>query len=105
MERLFKDDPLNIWFRYGIYLKSVKKEYLEAIEIFEKVNEIQESGCSHYQIGLSYNLLGQIDNCLTHLGKAFSLDRSTREDARFFPELDNIRDRKDFRKILTNFEQ
>lgn len=105
MEQIFTDDPLNIWFRYGIYLKSITKEYLEAIKIFEKVNEIQENGWSHYQIGLTYNLLGQIDNCLLHLGKAFSMDRSTREDARFFPELDNLRTRKDFNRILTNFDK
>lgn len=105
MEQIFTDDPLNIWFRYGIYLKSAKKEYVEAIKVFEKVNSIQESGWSHYQIGLSYNLLNQIDHCLTHLRKAFSLDRSTREDARFFPELDVIRHRKDFYSILTNFEK
>lgn len=105
MEQLFTDDPLNIWFRYGLYLKSIKKEYIEAIKIFEKVNQIQENGWSHYQIGLSYNLLNEMDKCLTHLGKAFSMDRSTREDARFFHELDGIRNSKDFQRILTNFEK
>jgi tetratricopeptide (TPR) repeat protein len=105
MEKIFTSDPLNIWFRYGLFLKSDTKEYEEAIKIFEKVNSIQENGWSHYQIGLTYNLLGQIENCLIHLQKAFSLDRSTREDARFFHELDVIRDRKDFNRILTNFEK
>ena len=105
MEQIFTDDPLNIWFRYGNYLKFHRKEYLEAIKIFEKINNIQENGWSYYQIGLSYNLLNQLDNCLIHLTKAFSMDRSTREDARFFHELDALRNNKDFYRILTNFSK
>ena len=105
MEQIFTKDPLNIWFRYGIYLKNIKGEYLESIKIFEKVNKIQENGWSHYQIGLTYNILDQLDNCLLHLDKAFSMDRSTREDARFFHELDILRNKKNFYKILTNFDK
>ena len=101
MIALFPDDPLNINFRYGLYLKS-QKLYHEAIKTFEMITD-PNSGWSDYQIGICYNLLGETENSLDHLKKAFSLDRSCRDDARFYPELDNLRDNERFQTELTFF--
>lgn len=100
---IFTDDPLNISFRYGLYLKSTVNKYEEAIKVFKEIDDPQ-SGWSNYQIGLCYNLLKNKEKCLAHLEKAFSIDRSCRDDAIFFSELDNLRDDKQFTRILTFFD-
>lgn len=103
MKSIFSDDPLNIMFRYGLYLKSTVKKFEKAIEVFKEIND-PESGWSNYQIGLCYNLLNDTKMSLVHLEKAFATDRSCRDDARFFAELDNLRENKQFIRTLTFFE-
>lgn len=73
----------------GLYLKGLKK-YDEAIQVFDKLNKIKAFSWNYYQMGIMKNLEGKADECIELLKTTFSLEPELKEDAKNFPELQNL---------------
>lgn len=73
----------------GLYLKGIGK-YEAAIHLYEDLNEMQEFAWNYYQMGIMKNLQGKTEECLVLLNTTFRLDPTLKEDAKNFPELQNL---------------
>lgn len=73
----------------GLYLKSIGK-YDAAIHLYEDLNKMQEFAWNYYQMGIMKNLQGKTEECLILLNTTFGLDPALKEDAKHFPELQNL---------------
>jgi len=73
----------------GLYLKGIGK-FEEAIHLFEEMNTISEFSWNFYQIAIMKNLQGKTEECLEFLKSTFDLEPGLKEDAKNFPELQNI---------------
>lgn len=73
----------------GIYLKGIGK-FDEAIQLYDNLNKIQEFSWNFYQMGIMKNLQGKTNECLELLEITFSLEPELKEDAKNFPELQNL---------------
>lgn len=73
----------------GLYLKGIGK-YEAAIHLYEDLNKMQEFAWNYYQMGIMKNLQGKTEECLVLLNTTFRLDPALKEDAKNFPELQNL---------------
>lgn len=73
----------------GLYLKGIKK-YDEAIQVFDKLNKVKKFSWNYYQMAIMKNLQGITDESIELLKTTFSLELGLKEDAKNFPELQNL---------------
>jgi tetratricopeptide (TPR) repeat protein len=73
----------------GLYLKGIR-EYDKAIILFEDLNKIQEFSWNYYQIAIMKNLQNKIDESLEFLKITFDMEPELKNDAKQFPELENL---------------
>lgn len=73
----------------GLYLKGIGK-FDEAIKLYDNLNKIQEFSWNYYQVGIMKNLQGKTDDSLAYLKTTFNLEPELKEDAKNFPELQNL---------------
>lgn len=88
----------QVEYQKGLELKS-KNYFKEAIELWTSLNKIQEFSWNYYQIGILQNLMDN-ENCLKNLKKGIEMDNEIKEDAKSYPELDNLRNDPRFLKML-----
>ena len=79
----------------GLYLKGSEK-LDEAIKVFNELNTIQKFSWNYYQIAIIKNLQGKAEGCLDFLETTFSLEPELKEDAKNFPELQNLKSNPKF---------
>ncbi|WP_294251566.1 hypothetical protein, partial [uncultured Chryseobacterium sp.] len=73
----------------GLYLKGTGK-YDEAILLYDQLNTIQPFSWNYYQMAIMKNIQGKTAECLELLKTTFELEPALKEDARSFPELQNL---------------
>lgn len=73
----------------GLYLKGIGK-FDDAMKIYDELNKVQEFSWNFYQIAIMKNLQGKTEECLKFLKATFNLEPELKEDAKNFPELQNI---------------
>ena len=73
----------------GLYLKGIGK-YDEAIYEFNYLNSIQEFSWSFYQMAIIQNIQGKREECFSNLRRTFRLEPQLKEDAKTYPELQNL---------------
>ena len=73
----------------GLYLKGIRK-FDEAIKLYNDLNEVQEFSWNYYQMGIMKNLQGKTDESIELLKTTFKLEPELKEDAKNFPELENL---------------
>jgi tetratricopeptide (TPR) repeat protein len=83
----------------GLYLKGIGK-YDEAILLYDQLNAIQPFSWNYYQMAIMKNLQGNTVECLKLLKTTFELEPSLKEDARNFPELQNLFTDPEFIEII-----
>lgn len=83
----------------GLYLKDIG-DYDEAISIFEKLNILHKFSWNYYQMGIMKNLQGRKEECLVYLQTAFNMEPALKQDAKQFPELENLRYDPQFLNII-----
>jgi tetratricopeptide (TPR) repeat protein len=76
-------------YNMGLYLKGIGK-FDDAIELYEDLNKVQEFSWNFYQIAIMKNLQGKTEESLKFLRNTFDLEAELKEDAKNFPELQNI---------------
>ncbi len=79
----------QLLYNKGLYLKGLGK-YDEAIRLYDNLNKTQEFSWNFYQMGIMKNLQGKIDDSLELLKTTFSLEPELKEDAKNFPQLENL---------------
>lgn len=79
----------QLGYNKGLYLKGIGK-YDEAIQLYHQLNTIQPFSWNYYQMAIMKNLQGKTAECLELLKITFELEPSLKEDARNFPELQNL---------------
>lgn len=79
----------QLYYNKGLYLKG-KRKYEEAIQVFDKLNKIKVFSWNYYQMAIIKNLEGKTDESLELLKTTFGLEPGLREDAKNFPELQNL---------------
>ena len=90
IEREAKEEAkYQLSYNKGLYLKGLEK-YDEAIMLYDNLNKIQEFSWNFYQMGIMKNLQGKIDDSLELLKTTFSLEPELKEDAKNFPQLENL---------------
>lgn len=83
----------------GLYLKGIEK-YDEAIIEFELMNEVQEFSWSYYQMAIIKNLQNKTVEALELLKATFKLEPELMNDAKEFPELENLWTNPTFIKMV-----
>ncbi len=73
----------------GLYLKGIGK-YDEAIQLYSQLNTVQPFSWNYYQMAIMKNSQGKTAECLELLKTTFELEPALKEDARSFPELQNL---------------
>lgn len=73
----------------GLYLKGIGK-YDEAILLYDQLNAVQPFSWNYYQMAIMKNLQGKTSECLELLKTTFELEPELKEDARNFPQLQNL---------------
>lgn len=73
----------------GLYLKGIGK-YDEAILLYDRLNAVQSFSWNYYQMAIIKNLQGKTSECLELLKTTFELEPELKEDARNFPQLQNL---------------
>ncbi|MFD1552544.1 hypothetical protein DNU06_17060 [Putridiphycobacter roseus] len=96
------DQHYQIEYQKGLELKRLNY-FKEAIEIWSSLNEIEEFSWNYYQIGILQNLMNN-KNCLKNIRKAIEMDGEIKEDAKTYPELDNLRTNQEFLDLI-DFDQ
>jgi len=90
IEREAKEEAkFQLSYNKGLYLKGLGK-YDEAIMLYDNLNKIQEFSWNYYQMGIMKNLQGKIDDSIELLKTTFSLEPELKEDAKNFPQLENL---------------
>jgi tetratricopeptide (TPR) repeat protein len=79
----------QLYYNKGLYLKG-KRKYEEAIRVFDKLNKIKVFSWNYYQMAIMKNLEGKTDESLELLKTTFGLEPGLQEDAKNFPELQNL---------------
>lgn len=79
----------QLHYNKGLYLKGLGK-YEEAIQLYNELNKIHEFTWNYYQMGIMKNLQGKTDESLELLKTTFSLEPELKQDAKTFPELENL---------------
>lgn len=92
-------DAYNIKYRKALYLKA-KTRFNEALDIFEALNVELPFAWNYYQIAIIQNLLGNTELCLNNLTTTFQLDPDLKQDARSFPELQNLQQDPRFLSLI-----
>ncbi|WP_163411370.1 tetratricopeptide repeat protein [Flavobacterium ajazii] len=82
----------------GLYLKRIGK-FDDAIKLYAELNKIQEFSWNFYQIAIMKNLQGKTEESLIFLKTTFNLEPELKEDAKNFPELQNIWTNPEFIQI------
>ncbi|WP_294315758.1 hypothetical protein [uncultured Chryseobacterium sp.] len=73
----------------GLYLKGIGK-YDEAIQLYGQLNTVQPFSWNYYQMAIMKNSQGKTAECIELLKTTFELEPALKEDARSFPELQNL---------------
>lgn len=73
----------------GLYLKGIGK-FDDAIKLYNELNKVQEFSWNFYQIAIMKNLQGKTEDSLEFLKTTFNLEPELKEDAKNFPQLQNI---------------
>ncbi|GGB66514.1 hypothetical protein GCM10007424_03100 [Flavobacterium suaedae] len=84
----------------GLYIKGINR-YDEAIALYKNLNKIQEFSWNYYQIGIMKNLQSKTDEAFKYLKLAFDMEPELKEDAKVFPELENLWDNPEFIKLIS----
>ncbi|PTX61995.1 tetratricopeptide repeat protein [Kordia periserrulae] len=84
-----EDAKYQLKYNKGLYLKGIGK-LDEAIELYEDLNKIQEFSWNYYQMAIIKNLQNKTDESLKFLESTFRLESELKEDAKNFPELQNL---------------
>lgn len=79
----------QLYYNKGLYLKTLKR-YDEAIQLYDDLNKTHQFSWNYYQIGIMKNLQGKTDECIKYLKSTFDLEPGLKEDAKNFPELQNL---------------
>ncbi len=73
----------------GLYLKGLG-DFDDAISQFEEINKIHEFSWNYYQIAIIKNRQDKIQESLKYLKITFQLEPELRNDAKQYPELQNL---------------
>ncbi|WP_343584516.1 tetratricopeptide repeat protein [Flavobacterium sp.] len=73
----------------GLYLKGLG-DFDEAINQFEEINKIHEFSWNYYQIAIMKNRQDKIQECFKYLKTTFELEPGLKNDAKQYPELQNL---------------
>jgi|GEM_PF-5142499 len=73
----------------GLYLKGMG-DFEEAIAQFEEINKIHEFSWNYYQIAIMKNRQDKIQECFKYLKTTFELEPELKNDAKQYPELQNL---------------
>lgn len=73
----------------GLYLKGLG-DFDEAITQFEEINKIHEFSWNYYQIAIMKNRQDKIQECFKYLKTTFELEPGLKNDAKQYPELQNL---------------
>jgi tetratricopeptide (TPR) repeat protein len=65
-------------------------DFDEAITQFEEINKIHEFSWNYYQIAIMKNRQDKIQECLRYLKTTFELEPGLKNDAKQYPELQNL---------------
>lgn len=88
----------QLHYNKGLYLKGVGR-YDDAIKVYDNLNKIQEFSWNFYQMGIMKNLQGKTDESLELLKKTFHLEPGLKDDAKNFPQLQNLWNHPEFIEI------
>ena len=88
----------QLHYNKGLYLKGIGR-YDDAIQVYDNLNKIQEFSWSFYQMGIMKNLQGKTDESLELLKTTFRLEPGLKEDAKNFPQLQNLWTHPEFIEI------
>lgn len=73
----------------GLYLKG-RRDFDEAVDVFQNLNKLQAFSWNYYQIAIIKNAQNEIDESLAYLKLTFDLEPALKEDAKQYPELQNL---------------
>ncbi len=83
----------------NVYLKESKFD--NAIGEFERILALNEKyATAYYNIACALSLKKEVNNSLTYLGKALSIDKNLKEVAKTDPDFDNIRNETGFKNMI-----
>lgn len=85
----------------GLYLKTLCS-FDEAILVYESLNKLQDFSWNYYQIAIMKNLQGKTRESLDYLKITFDLEPGLKEDAKQFPELENLWTNAEFMALTTD---
>lgn len=91
----FFNDKGNVLYALERYEEAIES-YNKAIELYEE----SESSYAYFGKSLCYINLNNINECLVNLKKAIELDSSLKEDAKNYPEFNDIRTNKEFIQLV-----
>jgi tetratricopeptide (TPR) repeat protein len=99
LEKGFDDNAkYQLGYSKGLYLKGIR-DYDNAIRIFEELNKQNDFSWNYYQVAIIKNIQGRETESLEYLKKTFALEPQLKQDARQYPELQNLWNNPKFIKI------
>ena len=94
------DTEYQLLYCKGLYLKT-DKDFKHAIKVFNVLNNLEPFAWAYYQIALIHNLQGKTEECLANLKTAISMSDEIKEDAKQFPELENLKSNPEFMDLIS----
>ena len=79
----------QLLYNKGLYLKGIGK-YDDAIQLYDDLNKLQDFSWNYYQTAIMKNLQGKTDESIELLKTTFKLEPGLKEDAKKYPELQNL---------------
>lgn len=95
-----EDAKYQLYYNKGLYLKGIGK-YDAAIELYLDLNKVGEFSWNYYQIAIMQNLQGQERLAIENLKRTFELEPGLKDDAKQFPQLQNLWNNPMFIQITT----
>lgn len=92
---LSEDAQYQLEYCKGLYLLALGR-YDEAINLFEKLNQLQEFSWNYYQMAIAHNFQNKTEETLKLLEQTFKLEPELKNDAKQFPHLQNLWDHPQF---------
>lgn len=97
---LTDDAKYQLYYCKALHLKELG-DFEEAIELFHQLNKQHLFSWNFYQIAIIKNLQGKEEECFENLKRTFEFEPGLKEDAKQFPQLENLRGNPTFIQLTS----